>query len=534
MAAITDGSDTTPPAALFLNRAIFVHPDDGATFRIMIEQEAETSRFTNVGDEGGRFRARNNVTYFFGGNETFAAMVQAFKTVNAPDHFIYIAGWFLAFDINFTDGSKADFVLVPGDAGTSLRKMLKDAAAPKPDGPGAQVRLLLWANAHMAPDGPIFGQFHPHNEVEVKETNTFPGDAGAILDNKGPTFFSHHQKIVIVKGTQGLIAFCGGVDMNPDRVDDPSTAQVEGLYDVHCRIVGPSAADVLAVFVERWNDHPDHTAIDTKAGHRALLSGADPAHNGVPAEIKGAHHSVQTARTYNGDFKYGFAPQGKIEIFKQLVGAIKQANRFIYMENQYFTCVELAQALAKQLPNIKHLTILLQFWSDLKDAYRRTNTCLDILRKASGSSGKVRIFAHHDRYVHSKTWVIDDEFAIVGSANANRRGYTYDSECSISIDDRSSNDSATWRFAHRLRVRLWANMLNMDTPAGHAELADGVASSVHWLNLPTGSPVIDYQKNADALFASESKKSDPSAPAVSTFDTTWNTVIDPETGILTI
>ena len=46
---------------------------------------------------------------------------------------------------------------------------------------------------------------------------------------------------------------------------------------------------------------------------------------------------------------------------------------------------------------------------------------------------KVAVVVSTTRYVHSKTWVIDDEFAIVGSANCNRRGYTHDSEASVGV-----------------------------------------------------------------------------------------------------
>jgi hypothetical protein len=44
------------------------------------------------------------------------------------------------------------------------------------------------------------------------------------------------------------------------------------------------------------------------------------------------------------------------------------------------------------------------------------------------------------------------------------------------VYDESTDDHASYTFAHRLRIRLWAEHLHMDDPAGRAALADGVAS----------------------------------------------------------
>ena len=68
---------------------------------------------------------------------------------------------------------------------------------------------------------------------------------------------SHHQKVLIVKGSEGLIAFCGGIDINPDRIHNVGATFGCTFQDVHCRIKGPAAHDLLKIFLERWKDHPD-------------------------------------------------------------------------------------------------------------------------------------------------------------------------------------------------------------------------------------------------------------------------------------
>ena len=42
-------------------------------------------------------------------------------------------------------------------------------------------------------------------------------------------------------------------------------------------------------------------------------------------------------------------------------------------------------------------------------------------------------------YVHSKIWIMDDRFAVIGSSNCNNRGYNHDSEVVAGIYDESQD-----------------------------------------------------------------------------------------------
>ena len=137
-----------------------------------------------------------------------------------------------------------------------------------------------------------------------------------------------------------------------------------------------------------------------------------------------------------------------------------------------------------------------------------------------GAADKVRVFclsqpsATCSTYVHAKTWIFDDKFATIGSANCNRRGMTYDSEVSAGIFDASSDDQLTYCFAHWLRIRLWAHNLGLDGWEGYPELADGVGSGDNWLaaTRPPNARVEEY----DARVLVEGN------------DVTWDTMFDPD------
>ena len=86
-----------------------------------------------------------------------------------------------------------------------------------------------------------------------------------------------------------------------------------------------------------------------------------------------------------------------------------------------------------------------------------------------------------------------DHFAVVGSANCGMRSYSNDTEVAAGICDEPTNDRCSYHFAHQLRIAVWAEHLNLDTPAGRAELDDGVASASLWLRPPPGARITPYE-----------------------------------------
>ena len=195
---------------------------------------------------------------------------------------------------------------------------------------------------------------------------------------------------------------------------------------------------------------------------------------------------MQVCRTFGRirTAPYAFAKKGDQSIRKMIENAIQQAQRFIYIEDQYLIDQDIAKLIARQLPKLRHVTILIPppafntYFSVARGKF------LDILYNAG--AGKVNVYCPSSgidgcgTYVHAKTWVFDDKFAAIGSANCNYRGLTHDSEVSAGIYDASKDSTLTYTFAHRLRIKLWAHHLNMDNERGWAELADGVASVDAW------------------------------------------------------
>jgi phosphatidylserine/phosphatidylglycerophosphate/cardiolipin synthase-like enzyme len=457
------------------------------------------------GQPMGRITANNRVIHLIRGRSTFDAMLAALSTATAPGHFIFLLGWWLSDDFVFAGA-------------TTIRQLFTRASAR-----GVAIRAMLWQQKSF---GGVVG-FPTQNQAEVAHINALPTGA-AILDNRLLNFGAHHQKVLIVNGEQGLIAFCGGIDLNPDRIRTVTTGTFSSggvgspMHDVHCQIGGPASFDLFELFSQRWNDHPDHVALDRAKGPLPPAT--------APAPIPSGHEFVQLGRTYgngNAHFgidsdRFGTRPRGytflrgrtgEQTVKRMIIHAIGQARQFIYLEDQYLVSLEIRDALMRALPNLAHLTILIPDGSisDLPQGNFRRREFIAPLRAAGGA--KVRVFHPFPPrdpfgYVHAKTWMFDDEYAIIGSANVNRRGYTHDSEVDAGVV--GAGDGLGLRFAHRLRVELWATHLNV----AQRDVLDGVASAGLWLR-PTGSGRVERHDETAGIERIHT-------------DTSWDTFVDPD------
>jgi phosphatidylserine/phosphatidylglycerophosphate/cardiolipin synthase-like enzyme len=102
-------------------------------------------------------------------------------------------------------------------------------------------------------------------------------------------------------------------------------------------------------------------------------------------------------------------------------------------------------------------------------------------------------------WVHAKLFIFDDEYAVVGTANASNRGYSHDSEATVGTAERGWDKADGLRggkwstieanFARRLRIKLWEEHLRLPPE----ELFDGAGACAHWSGtLPSNAAVDVY------------------------------------------
>jgi phosphatidylserine/phosphatidylglycerophosphate/cardiolipin synthase-like enzyme len=510
-------NDLTPPSDL-VSRKARVGTKGRNTLRMPNDSSKDdtASWFTappgNVAVQGNPMNpisTGNEVKYFVDAPATFDEMTDAMDTAtgqdngkfSGKDHFIYLLNWWA--DDSFELRNDVPSAGSPGQCNSCLLLKLRQASAR-----GVTVRAMFWDQ-----------QMSSQNDKEVNDINGLPTGA-AVLDGRGneavPTgvplipirFGSQHQKILCVFGEAGLIAFCGGVDFNTDRVVAGGSGSP--LHDVHCRVRGPAAADLLQIFVQRWNDHPQgqqHNRPPAMGGKGPLVT-----LNALPDPA--GPQTVQIGRTFgdiggSGIKPYGFAAKGERTAREVILAGIRNAKRFLYTEDQYFIGNPQLQAalmttLAK--PTFQHFTVVLTHFkiSDLPLVHEKRRNFLQPLMNAA--PGKVRVFflrgtgsqstfdagQEPHTYVHAKIWIADDEFASIGSVNSNNRSWSHDSEVTAGIYDVGNDAVLTYHMAHKLRIELWQEHLNMGGATGAAELSDGVAAAAQWLAPPAGARIKPY------------------------------------------
>jgi phosphatidylserine/phosphatidylglycerophosphate/cardiolipin synthase-like enzyme len=297
------------------------------------------------------------------------------------------------------------------------------------------------------------------------------------LDGAHPPTASHHQKIVVLDDN---LAFCGGIDMTEDRWDtrehtdaDPYRRKVNGelsgpWHDATTALEGPVAAALGTLACERW---------ERAGGARLRAVSADSCcwPDELPAQF--CNVDVAIART---------APEiddrpAVREIEQLYIDLIARAERFIYMENQYFASHLIARALAARLAEEQGPEVVV------------VNPCeakgwLEPLLMDTTRARLREALRQHDRYgrfhiyypvtdggapiyVHAKIMVVDDVALRVGSSNLNSRSMRLDTECDVVISTTLASNASCSETIGSFRDGLVAEHLGVSADAVREKIA---------------------------------------------------------------
>ena len=123
----------------------------------------------------------------------------------------------------------------------------------------------------------------------------------------------------------------------------------------------------------------------------------------------------------------------------------------LYIEDQYFWSREVGEALAeafRRSPELRVIVVVPRFPIEMgRSAGRRIGWGSGAPSTWCGTpvaTASVLYNLENERgtpiYIHAKVVVIDDEVALVGSDNMNRRSWTHDSELSMAVFDEDRDD----------------------------------------------------------------------------------------------
>lgn len=271
------------------------------------------------------------------------------------------------------------------------------------------------------------------------------------MDGNHPVGASHHQKLVVI---DDRLAFVGGFDIARSRwdtsehaPDDPRRINPDGehyvpFHDVQMMVEGDVAARLGELARERWR---------LATGGRLRRPRPRPKHRSKgasdslwPRHVSPDLSDVQVAIARTLPAYHARAEVHEVEAL--YLDSIARAQRYIYIENQYFTSTRIGRALAERLqePDGPEVVLVLP----QRSSGWLEETTMDVLRArvlrtlgAADAFSRLRIYYAYVPglgkaclNVHSKTMVIDARFARVGSSNTSNRSMGLDTECDLAID----------------------------------------------------------------------------------------------------
>jgi len=213
-----------------------------------------------------------------------------------------------------------------------------------------------------------------------------------------------HRKIVVI---DGRIAFTGGINITDDEND---RLRDNAYRDLHLRLEGGVVRPLQLVFVEDW-------AYAT--GTRDFISSVARA---MPAPEAG---TVQAQVLASG-------PDSPWEAIHRLhVSAIHAARQRVWLVTPYFVPTGPAlMALTSAALSGLDVRLLVPRMSDSRLVTYAARSYFDELMAAGA-----KVYEYGPRMLHTKALLVDDEVAIVGSANFDPRSFQLNFEVSVLFRD---------------------------------------------------------------------------------------------------
>ncbi|OVA08453.1 Phospholipase D/Transphosphatidylase [Macleaya cordata] len=299
--------------------------------------------------------------------------VDVFKAINGARHLIYIAGWSFNPKMVLVRDGETD---IPHARGVKIGELLKQKAED-----GVAVRIMLWDDETSLPFIKNKGVMRTHDEdaFDYFKHSKVVCRLCPRLHNKFPTFFAHHQKTITVdtqakfpsanssneycnSSTREIMSFIGGLDLCDGRYDTEEHSLFRTLnteyhaqdfyqinlagaslqkggprepwHDVHACITGEAAWDVLSNFEQRWTKQCNPSLLFPTRTIPNLSNSSYRQH----VEPQVGDWKVQVFRSIDRVSATSLPDNLSVEcsIHEAYVEAIRRAERFIYIENQYF------------------------------------------------------------------------------------------------------------------------------------------------------------------------------------------------------
>lgn len=251
---------------------------------------------------------------------------------------------------------------IPHARGVKLGELLRRKAEE-----GVAVRIMIWDDETSLPiikNRGVMGTDDENALAFFKNTKVVC-KLSPRLNHNFPTMFTHHQKTITVdtrahssSSKREIISFIGGIDLCNGRYDTEQHSLFRTLntkpqahdfyqtsipgasfrkggprepwHDAHACVMGEAARDIMHNFEQRWRKQFDPSllvSVNKIIGLEHDYSITETERNWNVQVFRSIDH---VSASVNSNFTV------ELSIHEAYVEAIRRAERFIYIENQYF------------------------------------------------------------------------------------------------------------------------------------------------------------------------------------------------------
>lgn len=313
--------------------------------------------------------------YYKIGQEMFADMLADLKNA---EEFIFLEFFIMQPGIMFD--SIVDVLEQKAKEGVQVRLIYDDLGCVNTL-PSKYYKVLQSKGIHCA----CFNPFRPFMSI--------------IMNNRD------HRKILVI---DGKIAYTGGVNLADEYINE--IKRFGYWKDAGVRITGDAVWSFTTMFLEMWNfitkSSEDYTRFNASVGvGEQEISPKDPKGFVQP------YADCPLDKKYVGESVY--------------LNLINHAEKYVYIFTPYLIIgTELATALINAAESGVDVRIVTPEIPDKKLVYLLTQANYEPLIR-----GGVKIYQYKPGFIHSKCFVVDDEYASVGTINMDFRSLYLHFEC---------------------------------------------------------------------------------------------------------
>jgi len=399
-------------------------------------------------------RHGNRVRPLVDGEPAFRRICEA---VEAASDSVWVTVAFMSRDFAMPDGRGSLFDVL-------------DAAVAR----GLDVRVIFWRHTLLEQIKP--GTHYSGTEPERQALADRGSRFHAVWDQADGNYCQHQKSWLVDAGTEGEIAFVGGINLGQDSTVPVGHPATDGgnVHDVYLELQGPSGTDVHHNFVQRWNGASDRQQpdgrfpADVEPGLLAFPTRPSEPRGEVPVQIQ---RTVRAGRYTDDTATPGGEPfaieRGDKTILAQYLAALQAAKHTIYVEDQAIGYAPVVDALHDALRRGVQVVFLVPAEPNQDMVKARTDpkakAFFDSLTALDDHAHFTLVGIASPRedgelqniYVHAKIALVDDHWCTVGSTNIAARSFHGDTELNASF----------WctKAVRAFRVELLAEHLGRDT-----------------------------------------------------------------------